>query len=580
MFRWHFRPALVGALANYRRGDFFADLSAGVTVAFVALPLAMAFGIASGVKPEQGLITSIIGGVLVALLGGSRVQIAGPAGAFIALLYAIVLQYGVANLLLATMMAGVLLFAMGALRLGSIIRFIPVAVVVGFTNGIAVIIGLQQVRDFLGLEIEKMPANFFSMIATFADAIQTVHWPAVVTGAVSLAIVAFWPRASGAHLPAWRRAMAQLPGTIVVLVLGALAVAFLEIPVETIGSRFGGIPQGFPPVRLPEFDWTGAQNMAGPAIAIALLGAIESLLCARVADKIIGGRHDSNQELMAQGVANFVTPLFGGIAVTGTVARTVTNVRAGARTPMAGVFHAATLLAIMLVLAPYAAHVPMATLAAILLHVAWNMGDWGAFPRLRLFSVSHRVLMVTTFLLTVIFDLTVAVQVGLVLASLFFIYRVSALTRVEEISLDPALTKATDQGIRAYRLFGSLFFGSVGKIDSLQTPFDPVPGITILEMHQVISLDTTGLEALEGLLHSLRLGKGRLIIAAATEQPLSLMQRSGFIGKLGPDSVYPDLAAALAALREQAAAPAGAEDPPEAAPPAAADTPPEPPTGR
>ncbi len=583
MFRLRFRPALVDSLKGYRRDDLIADVSAGITVGFVALPLAMAFGIASGVKPEQGIVTAIIGGFLISLLGGSRVQIGGPAGAFVALLYAIAARYGIANLLLATMMAGVLLFAMGALRLGNLIRFIPVAVVVGFTNGIAVIIGLQQVRDFLGLQVEEMPANFFSMVSTFAGAIHTIHWPAIVVGLVSLAIVAWWPKATVPGGPAWRRWISRAPGTIAALVLGAVAVSVFGVPVETIGSRFGGIPQGLPMPALPAFEWSSAQLLAGPAISIALLCAIESLLCARVADKLIGQRHDSNQELMGQGIANFVAPLFGGIAATGTIARTVTNVRTGGRTPLAGIFHALTLLLIMLVFAPYAGDVPMATLAAILLYVAYNMGDWGAFPRLRRFSFNHRALMLTTFALTVIFDLTVAVQVGLVLASLFFIYRISDLTRVERIDLGPEFARKDGPTVRAYRLFGSLFFGSVGKIDALQTPFDPLPGVMILEMHQVINLDTSGLEALEELRDSLRSGKGRIVIVAANEQPLSLMRRSGFLDKLGPDSVFETLEDALDSIRQ-----AAEEDQGKAA--AASEgaggraghqePPPEPPTGR
>lgn len=550
MIRFRFRPVLVDALKHYRRDDLVADVSAGITVGFVALPLAMAFGIASGVKPEQGLVTAIVGGLLISLLGGSRVQIGGPAGAFVALLYAIAARYGIANLLLATMMAGVLLFAMGALRLGNLIRFIPVAVVVGFTNGIAVIIALQQVRDFLGLQVAEVPANFFSMVGAFAGAIHTIHWPAIAIGLASLALVAFWPRSTGPGGPAWRRWVSRVPGTIAALLLGVIAVSVFGVPVETIGSRFGSIPQGLPMPALPAFEWSSAQNLAGPTISIALLCAIESLLCARVADKITGERHDSNQELMGQGVANFVAPLFGGIAATGTIARTVTNVRTGGRTPMAGVFHALTLLLIMLVFAPYAGDVPMTTLAAILLYVAYNMGDWGAFPRLRRFSPQHRTLMLTTFGLTVVFDLTVAVQVGLVLASLFFIYRVSALTRVERIELGPDIARQAGRTVRAYRLFGSLFFGSVGKIDALQTPFDPLPGVMILEMHQVINLDTSGLEAFEGLLHSLHASKGRMLIVAPNEQPLSLMTRSGFLESLGPDSVFSSLADALDSIRQ------------------------------
>lgn len=544
-----FRPRLLDAVRGYRRDDFAADLAAGITVGFVALPLAMAFGIASGVKPEQGIITAVIGGFLISLLGGSRVQIGGPAGAFVALLYGIVERYGVSNLLIATIMAGVLLFAMGALRLGGLIRFVPVAVVVGFTNGIAVIIGMQQIKDFLGLPIPKMPSNFFSQLSEIGRTLTQFNAWALALGLASLAIVVAWPKSYAPEDKRWRRWMARAPGTIVALAFGTALVSLFGIPVETIGTRFGGIPQGLPAPALPAFDWDTARNLVGPTIAIALLGAIESLLCARVADNMIGDRHDPNQELMAQGAANFLSPFFGGIAATGTIARTVTNVRTGARSPLAGIIHAATLAAIMLVFAPLAANVPLATLAAILLFVAYNMGEWRAFPRLRQFTLNYRAIMLTTFALTVIFDLTVAVEVGLVMASLLFIYRISSLTRLEPIPLESAPGHPL-AGVAAYRLFGSLFFGSVGKVESLLNPYDPLPGVLILEIGKVINVDTTGLEALEGVYRTLLRRNGRLIIVGANEQPLSLMRRSGFIAHLGEHNLFDTLAAAVASATQ------------------------------
>jgi len=553
---FRFRPRLVDSLRGYTKDDLRADFAAGVTVGVVALPLAMAFGIASGVEPGQGIVTAIIAGFLIAALGGSKVQIGGPAGAFVVLLYAIVERYGVASLLISTFMAGVLMFAMGALRLGNLIRFIPVSIVIGFTNGIAVVIALQQVKDFLGLSIARMPANFFSQIDALWQARATLNPTAFALGAASLAIVVFWPKSYDANSANWRRWLARVPGTIVVLLLGTLAVSVAGLQVETIGSRFGGIPQGLPAFSLPQFDWATAQNLAMPTLSIALLGAIESLLCARVADGLIHDRHDPNQELMAQGVANFVAPFFGGIAATGTVARTVTNVRSGARTPIAGIVHSATLLAIVLALAPLAHDIPLASLAAILLFVAWNMGDWREFARLRYFSLSYRTILLATFLLTVVFDLTVAVQIGLVLASLFFIRRISTLTRVEPISLpaDYAVT-ASGKRVAAWRIFGSLFFGSVTRLEQLLDPAQPLADVVGLELHQVINLDTTGLEALRSLYRMLQRRGGRLVIAEPNEQPLSLMRRSGFVDEIGEGSVFDELDAALTAVATERGAP-------------------------
>ena len=551
---FQFRPRLIDALRRYSRQDFSADLAAGVTVGVVALPLAMAFGIASGVKPEAGIFTAIVAGLLISVFGGSRVQIGGPAGAFVALLYGIVERYGVPSLLIATIGAGMLLFAMGALRLGSLIRFIPVSIVIGFTNGIAVIIALQQVKDFFGLAIPRMPAHFFGQIEAIASHARTLNPSALGLALAALALVVIWPKAYKANDARWRRWLARIPGTVVVIVLGTLAVSVFGLNVETIGSRFGGIPRTLPPLGVPAFEWETVRNLAGPILSIALLGAIESLLCARVADGMIEDRHDPNQELMAQGIANVVAPFFGGIAATGTIARTVTNVRSGARTPVAGIIHAITLAAIVLVFAPLARDIPLAVLAAILLFVAYNMGEWKAFLRLRQFSLMYRTIMLATFLLTVILDLTVAIEIGLVLASLFFIYRISTLTRVEPIRLPSDLSKLPDgRRISAYRVFGSLFFGSVTKLEALMDPAMPPGQIVLLELHQVINLDTTGLEALHSLMKMLQRRGGRLILAEPTEQPLSLLGRSGFLEELGPENLFTDFESALADARRRPA---------------------------
>lgn len=550
-----FRPKLWSSLRDYRRDDFSSDLSAGITVGIVALPLALAFGIASGVRPEQGLITAIIGGFLISLLGGSRVQIGGPAGAFVALLYAIVEKYGVANLLIATMMSGVLLFAMGSFKLGNLVRFVPVSIITGFTAGIAVIIALSQLKDLLGLTMEKVPANFFSQVAALLQSLHSVNLWAVVISASSLLLIVIWPVSYAQNTSRWRRVTAKLPSTLIVLLVWSVAVWALHLPVETIGSKFGDLPAGLPMPTIPAFDWPTAQNLVAPTLAIAILCAIEALLCARMADGMIQDRHDPNQELMAQGVANFVTPWFGGIAATGTIARTVTNIRAGARSPIAGIVHALTLLLVVLFAAPFAKHIPLAALAAILLWVAYSMGDWKEFAKLKQYSVFYRTTLLTTFALTVAFDLVVAVEVGLVLSSLFFIYRISSLTKVEEIDLAGfGITQSTGRSIGAYRLFGSLFFGSVTKLEHLLDPQRSLPDVVILEMHQVINLDTTGLDALESLHLLIQRRGGRLILAGLNEQPLSLVSRSHFNDALGAQNVAPDLQTALQRARVDTAA--------------------------
>jgi SulP family sulfate permease len=542
-----FRPRLVDTLKGYRREDFVADLASGITVAVVALPLAMAFAIASGVRPEQGIVTSIVAGTIISALGGSRVQIGGPAGAFVGLLYAIAEKYGVANLLIATMMAGVMLFAMGALRMGTLIRFIPVSIVIGFTSGIAVIIAFSQLRDLLGVTVERMPSNFFSQASVLAHSIHTTNYVALAIGLVSLALIVIWPAAPESRPGNWRYLTAKLPSTIVILMASALAVWLFKLPVETLGSRFGGLPRGLPAPQLPRFDWSTVQYLLAPSISIALLGAIESLLCARVADGLISDRHDPNQELMAQGIANLAAPLFGGIAATGTIARTMTNVRSGGRTPIAGIIHAATLFIVVLALAPLAEFIPLAALAAILMWVAFNMMEWREFRQLPNYSWFYRAIVLATFTLTVVFDLTVAVEVGLVMSSLFFIYRISSITRVEPITLPDGRERLPDgRRVAAWRIFGSLFFGSVTKLETVLDPSRTVPDVVILDMHQVINFDTSGLDALESLYKRLDQRGARLMLVGLNEQPLSLLKRSGFLAQIGERHVIATIDEALA----------------------------------
>ncbi|MGM9426114.1 SulP family inorganic anion transporter [Hydrogenophaga sp. MI9] len=534
-----FRPRLLQDLRGYNGEKLGRDMGAGATVGIVALPLAMAFAIASGLKPEAGLWTAIIAGFLISALGGTSVQIGGPAGAFIVIVYGIVERYGVANLLIATASAGVLLFLLGLFRLGTLVRYVPVSVVIGFTNGIAVLIALSQVRDWLGLDIAKMPGDFFSQIGTIAHHLGSFNPYAFGLGALCVIGLFVWPRLWAVDSQFRRqleqvdtmsalKATSRLPAPVVALVTLSLLAWAMKLPVETIGTRFGGIPQGLPALALPEFSWQTAKQLVTPTLTIALLGAIESLLCARVADQLSDTpKHDPNQELMAQGVANFVVPFFGGMPATGTIARTVTNIRSGAVSPIAGIVHAATLAAVVLIAAPLAQHIPLAVLAGVLLFVAWNMGEWREFGRLRHFSNHYRLMMLSTFLVTIVFDLTVAVELGLVLACLLFVRRQSDIFRADPLPQQ-------HPGLVQFRLYGSLFFGAVSKIDPIVSVVETSPaGVRVeLDAGQLISLDTSGLDALEQL-HKL-VGKrgGQLVLNHLNPQPNSLIERSGFGARL------------------------------------------------
>ena len=543
-----FRPRLLDALRGYNRARCLADIGAGLTVGVVALPLGMAFAIASGLKPEQGLVTAIVAGFLISALGGSNVQIGGPAGAFIVIVYGILQRYGLTNLLISTALAGALMFALGWLELGGLVRYVPVTIIIGFTNGIAVLIGLSQLKDLMGLSIDKMPADFFSQIAALASHIGSFNPYAFAIGMACFLGLLLWPRLfAGGTMPERMMEMTSLkqvsrvPGPVIALVSMTLVAWWFKLPVETIGSRFGGIPRTLPDLALPPFSWESAKQLLIPTLTIALLGAIESLMCARIADNLGDlQRHDPNQELMAQGVANMVSPLFGGMPATGTIARTVTNVRAGGSTPVAGIVHAITLLLIVLLAAPLAALVPLPALAGILLFVAWNMGEWHEFARLRHFSAPYRTILLGTFFLTVMFDLTVAVEVGLVLACVFFIYRMSTLFKVQ-----PFGAGTLPPGVVSFELFGALFFGAVGKIEALPAQLPAGTRAVVLEMHRLISLDTSGLDAMALLHRELKKQGIALVLANVNEQPLSLMRRSGFAAILGEDSIVPTVSAAF-----------------------------------
>ena len=545
-----FRPKLLDCLPDYTRAQFGKDLAAGITVGVLALPLAMAFAIASGCSPSAGIWTAIIAGLITSALGGSRVQIGGPTGAFIPIVYGIVAAHGFGNLLGATMLAGVMLLAMGIARMGQLIRFIPVTVVIGFTNGIAVVIFLAQLKDFFGLKIDTLPAEFFLRLKTLAAHAHTVDLPTLGLSTACLAVLLSYNRLAQ-RIALLRRA----PGPLVVLVGGTVLAALLDLPVETIGSRFNGIPQEVPPIGLPPLSIHDFGKLISPALTIALLGAIESLLSARVADSQIDDRHDPNQELIAQGLANLAAPLFGGFAATGAIARTTTNVRTGGRTPIAGIIHALILLSIVLVAAPLAAYVPLAALSAIVMVVAVNMGEWHEFRELRRYSYNYRIILLATFFVTVVFDLTIAVELGMVLACLFFIYRMSELTSIERRALpelaDEPRCQYPDGSLRvaAWEVFGSLFFGAVNKLEDLLDPRAGHPEVVILDVTRLVQLDTTGLEGLENLREKLHMRGCTLLLCGLNAQPGSLLRRAGFLDHLGEANVCPDFLTACQRAR-------------------------------
>ena len=540
-----FRPKLLDTLEGYNSTLFSKDVLAGIAVGVVALPLAMAFAIASGLKPEAGIFTAIIAGGLISVLGGSRVQIGGPAGAFIVIVYGIVEHYGFANLLLATAMSGVFLFLMGLFHLGTLIRFIPVAVIIGFTNGIAVLIGLSQVKEFFGLQIVKMPAEFFQSVQTLYAAADTVNPAALIMSITSLTLLITW-RIFQKNLGY----LSHIPGTVITLAVATIFTSVMSLPVDTIGSRFGGIPSGLPNFEWIPISWGTAKFVIAPAITLALLGAIESLLCARVADGLIHDRHNSNQELMAQGVANLVTPFFGGMPATGTIARTVTNIQSGGRTPVAGIIHSLTLLVIILFGAPLATNIPLASLAAILMFVAWNMGEWKKFIDLKQFRLPYRLTMLSVFFLTIILDLTVAIQVGLLLAFITFIYRISSLSRYEPANTADFPDLLQHQGnIAAFRIHGAIFFGAVKMLESIE---NELPSHTLLlDLKNVIYIDVSGMDAMLELEVACKAKGIKLIICGLAHQPYEMAIRGGLLERLPKDCIYSDLQHGIASAVNQ-----------------------------
>jgi SulP family sulfate permease len=549
-------PKLVTTLRTYTRDQFVADLTAGVIVGIVALPLAIAFAIASGVTPERGLYTAIIAGGLISALGGSRVQIGGPTGAFVVIVYGIVQTYGVAGLTIATIMAGMLLIAFGLGRLGAAIKFIPFPVVTGFTAGIGLILIVQQLRDILGLKLTSAPPDFIERLGVYATHLGTTNVYAVALSLGTLLILQFWPRVS--H---------KVPAPFVALILTTIAAQLLELPVETIGTRFGEIRAGFPHLSLPGISFAESRELVRPALTIAALGAVESLLSAVVADGMIGGRHRSNMELVAQGVANVVAPLFGGMPATGAIARTATNVKSGGRTPVAGIVHAVTLLVITLFFGRLAALIPLATLGAIVAMVAYRMADWQVFKSELSAPKSDALVMLSTFLLTVMVDLTTGIAVGMVLASFLFMKRMAEVTDVRAVSdefQDPRTSsdvsgaiyrRQVPKGVEVYEINGPFFFGAAEKFKDTLSEVSKKPKVLIVRMRNVPAIDSTAMHALRDLVRRTRRDKTLVYLSDVQPQPLIALQQSSLLDEIGEDSLFGNIDEALAAARQQVGQP-------------------------
>lgn len=540
-------PKLVTTLKGYTRQQFVADLGAGIVVGIVAIPLAIAFAIGSGVKPEAGLYTAIVAGFLISALGGSRVQIGGPTGAFVVIVYGVVQKYGLDGLTVATLMAGVILIGLGLARLGGAIKFIPFPVTIGFTAGIAVIIFSGQVKDLLGLQMGALPADFAEKWLAYAQHLDRINPYAAAVAALALAVILLWPKVS-----------TKVPAPFVALVATTVVVQLWHLPVETIGSRFGEIHAALPAPRVPQVSWETLRGLVQPAVTIALLAAIESLLSAVVADGMIGGKHRSNMELVAQGVANIASPLFGGIPATGAIARTATNVRNGGRTPVAGMTHAVTLLLVMLFFGRLAALIPLATLAAILVVVSYHMSEWRTFRSELRAPRSDVLVMLLTFGLTVLVDLTVAVEVGLVSAAFLFMKRMAEVTNVSAIRNEFGDERREDTplysegrgafppGVQLYAIDGPFFFGAAEKFRETIQQVGGQPKAIILLMRNVPAIDATGLHALRDVLRRFKAARTAVILVGVHAQPMVALERAGLVDLVGKDNLVGTIDEALA----------------------------------
>jgi SulP family sulfate permease len=531
------KPKLFTALKTYNRKLFARDAVAGVIVGIVALPLCIAFAIASGVSPEKGLVAGVVGGFLVSLLGGSRVQIGGPAGAFVVIVFGIIAEYGLDGLIVSTFLAGILLIVFGRLKLGSVIKFIPQPVIAGFTSGIALIIFVSQVQDFLGLKMESASANFMEKIGALTVSLGTVNPSALIIAGASVFV-----------LITWRKVSRVIPGPFVVLVGATVAAALLKLPVETIGSRFGEIPSFLPTPQIPDLTFDQIRRLVQPSITIALLVAIESLLSAVVADGMVGGRHRSNMELIGQGVANIGSSIFGGLPVTGAIARTATNARSGGRTPVAGIIHALTLLVMMLAFARFAAMIPLAALSAILVVVAYNMFEWRSFTAMLKSPKSDVAILLTTLFLTVVVDLTVAIEVGMVMAAFLFMKRMAAATDVEEITSEfrePSEDEEGDvldrtqipNGVQVYEINGPFFFGAVYKFREAMNVVSKQPKVRIIRMRKVPVIDSSGMHALQEVFTAARKKHSVMLLSGVNKQPMDALEKAGLLDEFGRENV-------------------------------------------
>ena len=551
-----FAPRLLKDLRRYSKEKFMADLMAGLIVGIVALPLAIAFGIASGVSPEKGIITAIVAGFIISALGGSRVQIGGPTGAFIVIIYGIIQQFGLSGLMVATMLAGVFLILLGVFRLGTIIKFIPYPIVVGFTSGIAVTIFTTQIKDLFGLEIGEMPADFISKWGVYFSHFHTVNWPSMLVGLLSIAIIALTPKVSK-----------KIPGSLIAIVVMTLAVYLLKEfggigSIKTIGDFYPNIKAQIPALTMPDITWEQVKLLFPTAMTIAVLGAIESLLSATVADGVTGDRHDSNQELIGQGIANVCTPLFGGIPATGAIARTMTNINNGGRTPVSGIIHAAVLLLIFLVLMPLAAYIPMACLAGVLIIVSYNMSGWRTFRALMKNPKSDITVLIITFLLTVIFDLTIAIEVGLVIACLLFMRRMAETTQVKLIAdeIDPAEEIDVQlheeehliipRGVEVYEINGPYFFGIANKFEDLMAGMANHPKVRIIRMRRVPFIDSTGIHNLQTLCAMSRREGTEIVLSGVQEKVYEVLDHAGLCDELGKENICPNINVALERAKE------------------------------
>ncbi len=556
MKAFQFRPKLLSTLKHYTKADLTSDVMAGIIVGIVALPLAIAFGIASGVSPEKGIVTAIIAGFIVSLLGGSRVQIGGPTGAFIVIVYGVIQQYGEAGLLVATLMAGVILIALGLFRLGAVIKFIPYPIVVGFTSGIAVTIFTTQVADILGLDFrgEQVPGDFVGKWLVYIRHMDSINWWNAAVSVASILIIALTPRV-----------LKKIPGSLVAIVVVTVAVWLLKAyagveGIDTIGDRFS-IRAELPDAALPALDWEAMQDLFPVALTIAVLGAIESLLSATVADGVTGDHHDSNTELIAQGAANLLTPLFGGIPATGAIARTMTNINNGGRTPVAGMVHAVVLLLILLLLMPLAKYIPMACLAGVLTVVAYNMSGWRTFKGLLRNPKSDVTVLLITFFLTVLFDLTVAIEVGLVIACLLFLHRVMETTEISVIQneIDPNKDTGADtheehiaipRGVEVYEINGPYFFGIANKFEEIMARLGDRPKVRVIRMRKVPFIDSTGIHNLENLCRMSQREKITIVLSGVNDKVHQVLEHAGFYELLGRENICPNINVALERAKE------------------------------